>query len=62
MTGAAASARGQGCSAALHDVHKLSIHKLSIHNGTIHNGTIHNVTIHNGTRVIRFADVALPPW
>ena len=62
MTGAAASARGQGCSAALHDVHKLSIHKLSIHNGTIHNGTIHNGTIHNGTRVIRFADVALPPW
>ena len=45
--GAAASARGQGCSAALHDVHKLSIH---------------NGTIHNGTRVIRFADVALPPW
>ena len=62
MTGAAASARGQRCSAALHDVHKLSIHKLSIHNGTIHNGTIHNGTIHNGTRVIRFADVALPPW
>ena len=57
MTGAAASARGQRCSAALHDVHKLSIH-----NGTIHNGTIHNGTIHNGTRVIRFADVALPPW
>ena len=38
VTGAAASARGQGCSAALHDVHKLSIHNGTIHNGTIHNG------------------------